>query len=170
MKYVLFAFFVLFAFGCGGDGSGGGIPVDVTTSIGTDTPVVLSLEADEWYTPFHLNLGDTLEFTLVGGRVVTIQLQESGYTYLEDEVILLWADLLLDGEPLTITYSTLASFEFQVNEVFNDGVIRIGLDGVRDLGYFTATDFDDGPTTNPNADVRMWVNDATLPIIPNCKP
>jgi len=127
---------------------------------------VLERKADTFFTPVHLNIGDTLRFTLRNGQTRGVVVTDAGvdlYSDFGDTQHTLWADVEIDGHPLRLVYSPYR-MKAQYEPTVVNGM-RIALDGVGMLCEATGLKAKDAV---PPADVRLWVNDAGLPVMPGC--
>jgi hypothetical protein len=133
----------------------------------------LSRKADAFYTPVHLNRGDALRFTLADGQTRELVLLDCGIDTRKEGGLqwTLWADVRIDGHPIRLVYSPF-DMKALARPKTVDGM-RVGLDGVKGLSKAAGwADKKTGthPAAEPPADARLWVNDATMPILPNAQP
>lgn len=128
----------------------------------------IAVKADEFLSYHLLDIGDVLRVELAGGREVRIEVVDRGTDVYEDfghKQWTLWAVLEVDGHPIRLLYSPFRMKAMYEPTVVNG--VRMGLDGVK--GLATATGVGGaGSEAEPSGDVRIWVQDATTPLMPNC--
>jgi hypothetical protein len=128
--------------------------------------------ADVFLTPVMLNSSDTLHFTMTNGQVRRVTVLNSGVNVFTDfgqRQWSIWADLEIDGQTMRLTYEPFSMKALYEPTVVNG--MRIGLDGVDTLASAIGIPTSDGPSTvTPSKDVRLWVNDASFPLLPNASP
>lgn len=149
----LFLSFALFGIGNFNGGLAGAVDIDRA--------------ANEFLTPLTLNKHDTLNFDLVDGETRNLVVLDSGvdvYSYRNQIQWLLWADLEVDGQATRVTYEPFSMKAQYEPRVVNG--MRIGLDGVQGLADAVGI-ADRSSAVNPSRDIRLWVNDASMPVIPN---
>jgi len=113
-----------------------------------------------------MHKGDILNFTLSGGRTNVVKIVDAGidvYYDFGEKQWTLWADIKVDGHPLRLVYSPHRMKALYEPKVVNG--MRIALDGVQGLPSATG-EAGSNSTTNPSKDVRIWVNDAGMPVMP----
>lgn len=129
---------------------------------------VYSKTWDTFPTIMELNINDTLNFTLSSGATRSIVILNKGVTTYNDldtskpAQWLIWADITVDGHPHRLLYQP-----FHIKALYEPKVIdglRIGLETIKN--YDATVGLKSG---SQNAitykDVRIWVNDATKPIV-----
>lgn len=139
---------------------------------------VLTVVADAFYSPLYLNRGERVRFMLSGGQVREIELVDCGLDIRDapdadprKRQWTLWAQTRIDGAPFRLLYSP-----FDMKALYRPKVVngmRIALDGVQGMPDVFPEARDKNRTTGqaqPPAHVRLWVNDATRPLLPNCHP
>ena len=130
----------------------------------------LTRKADSFYTPVHMNRGDLLRFTLANGQVRNVEVVDCGIDTRKVGGLqwTLWADVRIDGHLLRLVYSPFDMKALSPPKVVNG--MRLGLDGVKGLPEavgWAEKKTGQHPAANPPADVRLWVNDASMPLLPN---